>query len=807
MSIIPKTGEDSCEKTLLSEDSYQFITKAHNLGMDLLPLKGKKPIEEAWTTRPPLTSEQIVGYFGPREHNIGIRCGRISNIVVVDLDDTVSISWAQKNLPATPIGTRTGKRTADCPDGGLHLFYRHPSSGQVKSCNPTITTDDGQIIKIEVRSDGRQVVAPFSIHPISGELYQAIGEWDTLDDVPVFDPSWVGIKAKPAQQPYEQVDCNGDISATSTGDWYRRNGHTVPQGARNKTLFTAACDYAAMDVDVAKAHHELLSEAMDSGLEYKEASKTIDSAYSKSRTPTQKNRADIRLLTDGFADIGEQPTVNNAYPVDALPDGLRDYVVEVAAKTNAPVAIVGSTVFGVLAACTQNVAVIKRSGWASTQNLSLFLLNIAESAGGKSRGMLPVTKAFRDLQAEKQIEIDRQRKLNQPVVKELQRQLGELFKKNGQNVDLLAAINGTGDCAILRQAQEYQDKIDDLDEPKGGSCLVYDHTVEAALQQMTHTHERAASLDAESRFIDQALGIAYQTSGSPSLIVNCWDGETISNRRVSRGSIVLYRPALTICNGIQPELFHRNYLKKHSFGDSGFLQRFLMVQPAGVFAVTQDGQGINSTMQQAWDCRVTQLASMAVPHAVDETNQRKIRVGPTVVTICADGEQKLREVESWVVEHLKSGLDTQHPRWRSWLGRYVSQVIRIAGLLHVYRHGVGFTDQEICADDVQRAVTIGEFYKGEADRILNGVVVNEASENAQIIQDFIIGRGMQRFTTRDIRNGLHRRIRDDERQSKTQKIRASLRELAEEGVIRLDTAASGETWVTNPALLDGSDQG
>ena len=138
------------------------------------------------------------------------------------------------------------------------------------------------------------------------------------------------------------------------------------------------------------------------------------------------------------------------------------------------------------------------------------------------------------------------------------------------------------------------------------------------------------------------------------------------------------------------------------------------------------------------------------------------------------------------------------------MGRQVSQVIRIAGLLHVYRHGVVFTEKEICADDVQRAVTLGEYYKSEADRILNGAVINEASENAQIIKDYIIARKLKSFKTRDIRDCLKRRIRDDERQSQTQKIKAALKELVEDGVVRLDPAARGETWVTNPVLLEGS---
>ena len=115
--IIPRKEANSYEEPLLSEDSYQFVQKAYNLGLDLLPLNGKAPIEKGWTTRPRLTSEQIKKYFKPRTHNIGIRTGRVSGVVVVDLDSPEAIQWAKEHLPSTPMATQTGKRTDGCPVG------------------------------------------------------------------------------------------------------------------------------------------------------------------------------------------------------------------------------------------------------------------------------------------------------------------------------------------------------------------------------------------------------------------------------------------------------------------------------------------------------------------------------------------------------------------------------------------------------------------------------------------------------------------------------------------------------------------
>ena len=80
---------------------------------------------------------------------------------------------------------------------------------------------------------------------------------------------------------------------------------------------------------------------------------------------------------------------------------------------------------------------------------------------------------------------------------------------------------------------------------------------------------------------------------------------------------------------------------------------------------------------------------------------------------------------------------THAPRWGEWLGRVVSQVIRISGLLHAFRHGPQFVDKEICVEDVERAIRMIEFYMKEAERILNGVTRNKTAEIADLVKTYI----------------------------------------------------------------------
>ena len=80
------------------------------------------------------------------------------------------------------MATRTAK--------GEHRFYRHPG-GTVRN-SVRIRTGDGAI-KIDVRGDGAYVVAPGSVHQ-TGVVYERVGLWPPVAELPMFDPSWLELE-------------------------------------------------------------------------------------------------------------------------------------------------------------------------------------------------------------------------------------------------------------------------------------------------------------------------------------------------------------------------------------------------------------------------------------------------------------------------------------------------------------------------------------------------------------------------------------------------------------------------------------
>lgn len=150
---------------------------------------GKKP-SMAWReyqTRLP-TKAEMRWWFGRAFTNYAVITGKISGIVVVDVDDKAALPWLRWNLPATPWIVKTSK--------GWHCYYRFPRRFEVGNRARVAG------MKIDVRGEGGYVIGPGSIHG-TGFLYRAVGDWSArYDSVPELNPE---ILQEPAQEPRREA--------------------------------------------------------------------------------------------------------------------------------------------------------------------------------------------------------------------------------------------------------------------------------------------------------------------------------------------------------------------------------------------------------------------------------------------------------------------------------------------------------------------------------------------------------------------------------------------------------------------------
>lgn len=142
-------------------------------GWHVFPLtpRGKQPIIARGFLSASVDPAQIRDWWRETpDANIGLWPGR-SNLLVIDIDGPEGEDTARAlGILAEPTLIVTTGR----PEGGRHLYFRHPGFN-VSNCNI------GR--KLDVRGDAGYVILPPSVHP-SGKKYQALGKLTEIRELP-----------------------------------------------------------------------------------------------------------------------------------------------------------------------------------------------------------------------------------------------------------------------------------------------------------------------------------------------------------------------------------------------------------------------------------------------------------------------------------------------------------------------------------------------------------------------------------------------------------------------------------------------
>lgn len=139
--------------------------KYREMGYTPIPLNGKAPKFDGWQKERNVTEEQVHKWF-VNGANVGIVCGEASkNLVVIDFDHLPYYVQFCERFPdlAETYTVLTGSGV------GMHVYLFADTLPQTTEAKGI----DGDSKKnIELKTNGRQVVAPPSIHPETGKAYE-----------------------------------------------------------------------------------------------------------------------------------------------------------------------------------------------------------------------------------------------------------------------------------------------------------------------------------------------------------------------------------------------------------------------------------------------------------------------------------------------------------------------------------------------------------------------------------------------------------------------------------------------------------
>jgi len=208
--------------------------------------------------------------------NVGIATGRISGLVVVDIDLP---RGGQESLVALRAGGHRLPRTLTVftGGGGLHLFYAAPAGVRVANTAGRLPGVSEALPGVDLRGDGGYVVAPPSVHA-SGIPYQ----WHPAPLMPL--PAWACAPAAPERRPPAHVAPPATRTRAYGSAALARelaSVRTLPVGRRNDGLNRAAFSLGRL---VGGGHLQegvvceaLLAAALATGLDEREAKRTIRS--------------------------------------------------------------------------------------------------------------------------------------------------------------------------------------------------------------------------------------------------------------------------------------------------------------------------------------------------------------------------------------------------------------------------------------------------------------------------------------------------------------------------------------------------
>ena len=203
--------------------------------------------------------------------NIGLACGDVSGVLVVDFDprngseETVKLLASRKQLFPATVEVRTWS-------GGTHLYYRW---------EPEIKNSKSKLgAGIDIKTTGGYVVAPPSRVRDPETRKEGVYRWVRSPlggELPRL-PRWAVEALKPKPEPvalHKKVDYAGDLSPIV------KYIEGAQEGQRNNVLYWGACRAAEQGACAESTKMALLSAAMNTGLAKVDAEKTITSAFRK----------------------------------------------------------------------------------------------------------------------------------------------------------------------------------------------------------------------------------------------------------------------------------------------------------------------------------------------------------------------------------------------------------------------------------------------------------------------------------------------------------------------------------------------
>lgn len=431
-----------------------------------------------------------------------------------------------------------------------------------------------------------------------------------------------------------------------------------------------------------------------------------------------------------------------AFPVDAFPVWLGDYVKALATATQVPIDAPATCVISVVsAAVSRRYRILVRGRWS--EPLNTYTVVVLPPANRKSAVHDEVTKPLAEYEQDL-IELERDwiakaRTEYKILEAKLERLRKDCAKADEKTYPKLKA-----------QAEDVAAELAGKEYPVDRQLICDDVTPETLATLLAEQGGRMALFSAEGGIFEIMAG-RYSKGSNFEVFLKGHAGDALRVNRRGRAEHI-NKPALTIGLTVQPEVI-RGLANKPEFRGRGLLGRFFYSLPVSLIGRRDVApEDVPQGIEAAYSQKVKALAELQ-PKSKDEP--REITLAPSALAVLTE---YARGVEIAMREG--GGL----AEFTDWAGKLVGGIARIAGLLHLAEHvGQPIPDQ-VSAETVRAACRIGDYFTAHARAAFAELGASQAIEAAKYVLRWIKRELPHRdqkliYTKREIYRGCQTRFK------------------------------------------------
>lgn len=561
---------------------------------------------------------------------------------------------------------------------------------------------------------------------------------------------------------------------------------SIPEGSRNSTISHAAGKILKRWGDTPEAYEKFMEVVSQCSppLPDQEVNSTWKSALKFFHEKVEKQSGYVPP-----ADYNAPPTPQweppipftqhtlPAFPVEAFPPAIRDYVLAVAETTQTPVDMAATAALAVLALCQQGKYRIKgKDDWI--EPLNLFTVIVAEPSERKSAVISHMTGAVHRFEAEynKQLSgaVERSR-MEKRILEKQQRNLEEMVIKGKAQMDDLQDV--AMQLANFREVMPMRLYVDDV-------------TTEKLTSVLAENNGTAAVVSAEGGIFDMLAGI-YTKNVNIDVFLKAHSGDDIRVDRIGRSSESIFHPALTVLLAVQPSVLS-GMMSNGVFRGRGLTARFMYCMPQSKVGDRKyRTQPIPDEVSRCYEVTIRNLLQDEIPKT------------PELIRLSPEADTLLEEFACEVEFRLK----TEYSDIPDWAGKLVGAVLRISGLLcrAANAHCSDFLDlsDSMIVDKATMAgaIAVGRYFTAHSRAAYSLMGADDLIKQSQYTLDAIMKNGLLEFTRRDI-------MRMCRSFKKVEQVQPVLNHLADLGYVALketeQTFGKGRpanpTYLVNPLL-------